>query len=306
MIAGGAPQGLDSRLYGTSLIKGLQILKCFSPEVQQRGVTELAAMLKLAKSTVSRIVRSLETEGFLCRVPGSGKYQLGLVLWGLGNLAFERSKGLVQVARPYLEELVARTRESAQTVILDGIECVRLDKIEAPQAVRAYMSVGGRFPAYVSASGQVLLAYQPESTVAALIKQGLRAYTPRTMTKGDELQRQLRQIRLQGYALNEGQYRDDVGGFGAPVRDTTGMVIGALGISIPMSRFPSRNAAKEIIELLTDITARLSREMGYMGQTGRNNPTVREARNVDERSGAAAGQAGGQHVRTDDLPSDRY
>jgi len=267
MIAGGPPQDLDSRLYGTSLIKGLQILKCFSPEAQQRGVTELAARLNLAKSTVSRIVRSLEMEGFLCRAAGSGKYQLGLVLWGLGNLAFERSRGLVQVARPYLEELVTRTKESAQTVILDGIECVRLDKIEAPQAVRAYMSVGGRFPAHVSASGQVLLAYQPESTISALIKQGLRAYTPRTITNGDELQRQLRQIRKQGYAVNEGQYRDDVGGFGAPVRDTTGMVIGALGISIPMSRFPSRNASRDVIELLTDTTARLSRELGYMGPT---------------------------------------
>jgi len=272
MIAREPSQDLDSRLYGTSLIKGLRILKCFSPEAQQRGVTELAGRFNLAKSTVSRIVHSLEMEGFLCRVPGSGKYQLGLVLWGLGNLAFERSKELVQVARPYLEELVTRTKESAQTVILDGIECVRLDKIEAPRAVRAYMSVGGRFPAQVSASGQVLLAHQPESIVSALIKRGLRAYTPRTITNGDELRRQLRQIRKQGYAVNEGQYRDDVGGFGAPVRDTTGMVIGALGISIPMSRFPTRNVSRDVIQLLTDTTARLSREMGYMGPTDRSDP----------------------------------
>jgi len=263
---------LDSRLYGTSLIKGLQIVKCFSSEAQQRGVTELAELLNLAKSTVSRIVRSLEMEGFLCRVPGSGKYQLGLVLWGLGNLAFERSRGLVEIARPFLEEMVSRTKESAQTVILDGFECVRLDKIEAPQAVRAYMSVGGRFAAHVSASGQVLLAYQPESTIAALFKRGLKGYTPKTITSGDELDQRLRAIRKQGYAINQGEYRDDVGGFGAPVRDMTGAVIGALGISMPMSRFPSRDASRALAELLIDTTTRLSREMGYMDSTGRSEP----------------------------------
>ena len=281
MIDGEPRQELDSRLYGTSLIKGLQILKCFSPESHERGITELAELLNLAKSTVSRIVHSLEMEGFLCRVPGSGKYQLGLVLWGLGNLAVERSRGLAEVARPYLEELVSRTKESAQTVILEGFECVRLDKIEASQSVRAYMSVGGRFPAHVSASGQVLLAYQPESTISALIKRGLRAYTSRTVTDGDELDRRLRVIREQGYAVNQGQYRDDVGGFGAPVRDSSGAVIAALGISIPMSRFPSRDASRAAAELLVDTTTRLSREMGYMGSTGRNEP--RRARSANKR-----------------------
>jgi len=259
-------EDVDSRLYGTSLIKGLQVLKCFTPQVQERGVSELAELLGLAKSTVSRIVRSLESEGFLSRVSRSSKYQLGIVLWGLGNIAAERRRGLVEHARPYLEELVAQTKESAQTVILDGFECVRLDKIEAPQAVRAYMSVGGRFPAYVSASGQVLLAYEPESTIAALARHGLHAYTRRTITDRRELAHCLKKIREREYAVNEGQYREDVGGFGAPIRDASGSVIGALGISIPMSRFPSPSAAKAVVRLLTDAASRLSRELGYVAR----------------------------------------
>jgi DNA-binding IclR family transcriptional regulator len=260
-------EDVDSRLYGTSLIKGLQVLKCFTPQVQERGVSELAELLGLAKSTVSRIVRSLESEGFLSRVPGSGRYQLGMVLCGLGNIAAERSRGLVEHARPYLQELVAQTSESAQTVILDGFECVRLDKIEASQAVRAYMSVGGRFPAYVSASGQVLLAHESESTIAALAKHGLHPYTRRTITDARELSRRLKRVREQGYAVNDGQYREDVGGFGAPIHDASGSVIGALGISIPMSRFPSASASKAVIRLLTDATSRLSRELGFIART---------------------------------------
>jgi DNA-binding IclR family transcriptional regulator len=259
-------QDVDSKMYGTSLLKGMQVLKCFTPDAHERGITELADLLGLAKSTALRIVRSLEAEGFLCRMPGSGKYRLGLVLWSLGNLAFERSKGLVDLARPYLQHLAEQTRESAQTVILDGFECVRLDKIEASQAVRAYMSVGGRFPAYVSAAGHVLLAYQPPVVIASLVKHGLHAYTRRTLTSGAALERRLTLVRRQGYAVNEGEYRDDVGGFGAPVRNGTGAVIGALGISVPMSRFPTAAGAKRVVQALTDATARLSRDMGYIAK----------------------------------------
>jgi IclR family KDG regulon transcriptional repressor len=273
---------VNSRLYGTSLLKGLRIMKCFNPEAQQWGITELSQLLHLAKSTVSRIVHSLEIEGFLRRVPGSGKYQLGLVLWGLGNLAFERDKGFADKARPYLDELAARVQESTQTVMLDGLECVYLDKIEAPRSVRPYMSLGARFPAYVSATGQVLLAHEPEATIAALIEQGLRPYTARTITDGDELHRRLSMIREQGYAINDGQYREEVGGFGAPVRDSTGTVIGALGITIPMSRFPARDAYPSVIEILIDVTSRLSREMGYMGPAARS-PTKPGARRAREK-----------------------
>lgn len=257
-------QDVDSKMYGTSLLKGLQVLRCFTPDAHERGISELADLLGLAKSTVLRIVRSLEAEGFLHRVPESGKYRLGLVLWSLGNMAFERSRGLAEHARPYLKELVELTRESAQTVIVDGFECVRLDKIEAPQAVRAFMSVGGRFPAYVSAAGQVLLAYQPGGTASALVRRGLRAYTRRTITSGVELERRLAQVRAQGYAVSEGEYRDDVGGFGGPIRDGTGAVVGALGIIVPMSRFPTGARARRYVQLLIGVTARLSRDLGYI------------------------------------------
>jgi DNA-binding IclR family transcriptional regulator len=279
-------EGIDSRLYGTSLIKGLQVLKCFSPEIQERGITELAQLLNLAKSTVLRIVRSLESEGFLTRVPTTGKYQLGLVLWGLGNLAFERSKGVAEAARPYLSELVQRTGESAQTIVLDGFECVRLDKIEAPQAVRAYMSVGGRFPAPVSASGLVLLANQPQAVIATVLEQGLRAYTSRTVTDTTKFSQQLRAVRAQGYAVNQGQYRDDVGGFGAPIRDGTGTVIAALGISIPMSRFPSGKRAREMIQLLTGTTARLSRSLGFIESAAAEYARARPAQPRNQRRSA--------------------
>lgn len=255
---------VDSKMYGTSLLKGLQVLKCFTPDIHERGITERAEHLGLAKSTILRIARSLEAEGFLGRMPGNGKYRLGLVLWSLGNLAFERSKGLAELARPYLHNLVERTRGSAQTVIIDGFECVRLDKIEAPQAVRAYMSVGGRFPAYVSAAGQVLLAYQPTLATASLVKRGLRAHTRRTLTSRAELDGRLALVRHQGYAVSEGEYREDVGGFGAPIRDGSGAVVGALGISIPMSRFPVGTRAKGAIQALLDVAAQLSKDLGYI------------------------------------------
>jgi IclR family KDG regulon transcriptional repressor len=257
---------VDSKMYGTSLLKGLQMLRCFTSSEYERGITELADALGLAKSTVLRIARSLEAEGFLHRVPASGRYRLGLVLWSLGNLAFERSRGLAELGHPYLNDLVDQTRESAQTVILDGLECVRLDKVEAPQAVRAYMSEGGRFPAYVSAAGQVLLAHQPGAVTTSIVKRGLQAYTPRTITRSAELERRLANVRCQGYAVSAGEYRGDVGGFGAPVRDGTGAVIGALGIVIPMSRFPTGTRARHIAQLLIEATTRLSRDLGYIAE----------------------------------------
>lgn len=256
----------DSRTCATSLLKGLKILSLFSQEGREWGVTELSAALGAAKSTVSRIARTLEVEGFLVRDPRTERFHLGLRLWELGCVAINDSVGFPEKARPYLEEIVAATHESAQAAILDGFEIVYVDKLDAPRSIRPYISLGARFPAYCTATGRALLAYQPESVVQTLIKKGLRQYTDRTIVDGTRLREELKQVRNRGYAINRGQWRDDIGGIGTPVRDRTDSVVGALGVTIPLARFP-KGVNSSIVRALLSAAERLSKDLGYIGES---------------------------------------
>jgi DNA-binding IclR family transcriptional regulator len=151
------------------------------------------------------------------------------------------------------------------------------------------MSVGGRFPAYVSAAGQVLLASQANVSAASIVRHGVRAYTRRTLTARAELERRLAQVRRQGYAVSEGEHREDIGGFGAPVRDVTGAVVGALGIIIPMSRFPSGARATRSVQALVDASNRLSRDLGYRAAEVRREPRATTAKRRAASRARAAG-----------------
>ncbi|MBI4522836.1 MAG: IclR family transcriptional regulator [Deltaproteobacteria bacterium] len=254
-----------SRTYATSLLKGLKILSLFSRQHREWGITELSLNLGLAKSTVSRIAHTLEAEGLLRREVRTGRFQLGIRLWELGCVALDDGKGFQEKARSSLDELVASSHESAQAGILDGLEIVYVDKVDAPQSLRPYTSLGARFPAYCTATGRALLAYQQDSVIKKIIKKGLRRYTERTIVDGNELREELARVRAQGYAINRGEWREDIGGIAAPVRDRTGAVIGALGVTIPLSRFPE-SAVSPMVKSVRRAAENLSRQLGYLGE----------------------------------------
>lgn len=251
-----------SRTHATSLLKGLRILCLFSRERPQWRVGEMAKAIGSAKSTVSRIARTLEREGFLVSRPDRDGYRLGLRLWYLGSSAISDVSDFPRCALPHLENLVRRVQQSVQAVILDGTEVVYVQKVDAQHSLRTYTQLGARFPSYCSATGKAMLAFQPDEVVERVIRAGLKPYTERTVTKPGWLRNELQRIRKRGYAMNKGEWRADIGGIAAPVFDRTGKAIGAIGITMPLTQYP-RETSSPIFADVVHTAQLLSAELGF-------------------------------------------
>lgn len=218
-----------------TLLKGLSVLELLSRSGQPLGVTQIARELGIAKSNVHRLMQALVDTRYVLRDDASGSYGPSVKLWELGS-AVLANLDLRRHAQRQMEALMARTGESVHLSVLDGREVVYVHKVESEQPVRAYSQIGGRAPAACVATGKVLLANSPASVLAG-IGAALQAHTGRTITDGEAFLREMRKVRMQGYAINRGEWRDGVWGIAAPVVDNRGTVIAAIGISGPAARF---------------------------------------------------------------------
>ncbi|HUH58574.1 MAG TPA: IclR family transcriptional regulator [Candidimonas sp.] len=246
-----------------TFLKGLVLLEAMAKNEKSSGVTELAAQLSLNKSNVHRLLQGLVHQGFARKVPESSRYELTTKLWELGARVFNRLDVRLETL-PYMKLLAEETQETVHLSILDGTEVLYIEKIDSPQPVRAYTTVGGRAPASCVATGKVLLAWAGNDVIALALQQ-LRPFTTKTIVDPAEFHEQFDQIRSVGYAINSGEWREQVVGVAAPLRDVTGAVVAAIGISGPAERLTPeqlRAFAPRLIELATLASKRL----GYTGR----------------------------------------
>lgn len=245
-----------------SLERALAILNQLCHGEQPTGVTEVARELRLAKSTVHRLLSTLERTGFVTRTTDA-KYRLGLKLWEMGCAAV-RELSVRDVARPIMEGLMRRTGETVHLSVCDQGEVVYIDKVDSPNPIRLHSMIGGRAPAHAVASGLAFLAFQDAATQAQVWKEGLRRFTDRTITAPGRLRRRLEEIRRDGYAFSVGAWHHGSAGVAAPIRSHTGHVVAVLSVAGPAERIVGRvpelaglvrAAAEEISQALGDPTA---------------------------------------------------
>lgn len=242
--------------------RALRLLSCFRMDQPELGVTDLSEALGLGKSNVHRILTTLMAYGFV-RQTADGRYCLGVKTWEIGWVAIHAS-GLRQQALPLMQRLVAEVGETALLAVYDKGEVVYLEKVDGAAPIRAYSEVGGRAPAHCVATGKALLAFQPSAEIERLLAQGLPRFTARSEVEPAAVRANLARVRDQGYAMNQGEWRLEVGGVAAPVWDHTGTVRAAVGISGPCSRLGAERLAA-IIPAVRARAAELSRLQGYLG-----------------------------------------
>jgi DNA-binding IclR family transcriptional regulator len=243
-----------------TFLKGLTLLEAIARSERACGVTELAEMLQLNKSNVHRLLQGLVHQGFARKAAGTGRYELTMKLWELGSHVLSRLD-VRQVAQPFLEGLAKKTSETVHLSVLDGIEVLYVAKIDSPQPVRAYTTVGGRAPAQCVATGKVQLAWADSEHVAQ-VKSALRAYTSKSITRSRDLEAEFERIRSQGYAINRGEWREQVCGVAAPIRDASGAVVAAIGLSGPADRLKPRRM-KEWGSSVMQAASQISELLGY-------------------------------------------
>jgi len=246
-----------------SIERAAAILRSFSEAEPELGVTELSQRLGLHKSTVSRMIATLQREGLVGQNPETGKYRLGVGLVSLAGVALGRIN-VRGAAQPYLDDLVQETQETVTVDILAGTLCLIVEQKESPQPVRYVSWIGRRFPLHCTASGKVFLAALPEDEQAALLAFPLQKYTAHTITSYDVFQATLKEVATNGYATTLEEYELGFCAVSVPLFDHAGNVVGAIAVSGPSFRL-SKTRFIQFVPCLQQTAAAISAELGYTG-----------------------------------------
>ena len=262
---GGAEARSRGRL--SSVAMALRLLKAFTEDEVEIGISHLARRLGVAKSTVHRLAVTLVSEGMLEQNSDNGKYRLGIALFRLGALVRHRMN-VSSEARPHLFALRELTNETVHLAVLDGTEIMYVYNLESRQAVRMQSHLGVRKPAYCTAEGQAILAFQPADLVDRVIDRGLVARTPQTVTDPGKLKKMLDLVRQRGCAIEDEESEVGMRCIAAPIRNDAGEVVAAVGVGGPVSRLSKKAIASftpHVIETAAFISARLGHRARAVG-----------------------------------------
>lgn len=244
-----------------SIQRAAMILRSFTEAEPELGVVELSRRLDLHKSTVSRILSTLQNEGLIGQNPETGKYRLGVGLISLAGVALGRLNARA-AAQPYLTDLVNATQETVNVTVLDGRECINIERAFSPQPIRYMGWIGRRTPIHCTASGKVILAYMDEAERTAVLTTPLRRYTNHTITDKTQLEQSLVDVGHDGYAIVHEEYEDGFSSIAAPIHDHQGKVTAALAVSGPTYRLRDGIIATFIPPLL-EAAQKASADLGY-------------------------------------------
>ncbi len=245
-----------------SIVRAIAILRSFSEAEPALGVNEISRRLGIHKSTVSRILSTLQKEGLVHQNLETGKYRLGVGLVSLAGVALGQID-VRQVSQEHLDTLVAISQETANVAVLDGGECVTVDRDPSPQPLRYVGWIGRRMPLHCTASGQVLLTGLSAKEREIYLPHILVSYTENTITHHTLLQARLRQVQQQGYAIVQEEFEAGFNAVAAPVYDQSSTMSAAISIAGPSYRLGVKEMMN-LIEPLCQATQAASRELGYI------------------------------------------
>lgn len=245
----------------TTLAKGLKMLEALARSHGPRGVSELGRELGMTRSNAHRLLQTLSALGYVRHDPSLGQYEATLRLFELGSAVISR-RDIRTISQPLMQELRQRVDENVILAVRDGCEIVILDRVEGTRTLRTYTPLGSRNPMHSTSAGKLLLAHAPDDIVSTVM-QSLEKFTARTIASKAKLLAELARIRAQGYATAQAEWREDVGGVCAPVRQSDGTVVAALGVSGPIGRFKLANIKAHLPHLLAT-TQEISKRLGYL------------------------------------------
>lgn len=246
-----------------SLMKALRILKLFQSDKPGWTAREVEESLGYHKSSVQRLVSTLEKEGFLERSnENRAGFRLGPQLIYLSNVAAQGAD-LQRVARPSLERLAQLTKETAHLCVVDESQCYYLDKIDSPQSIRIVTYVGQRLYLHCTGVGKALMSgMNPDEVDIIIDERGLLRFTPNTITSRDQLLEELQRIRDRGFAIDNEEFEVGLKCIAAPIFDSKGAVVAAMSFSGPSQRL-TPELMDQYTSYVKDATLEVSMRLGY-------------------------------------------
>jgi IclR family KDG regulon transcriptional repressor len=242
--------------------RAAQILDCFGFDHQELSVSEIGAKTGLHRSTAHRILMALEYNDLIKQNPSTGKYHLGIKLFKLGHQAVSQLN-LREICRPFLSRLMNDTKETIHLAVLDDDQVLYLDKVEGPHALRMPSRVGRYIPTYCTSLGKAMLSCLDDQEVKSILRrQTLKPHTENTVKNINQLLADLRSVRKRGYAVDNEEIEIGLRCVGAPLRDYTGGMVGAISVAAPSARLSEKNTPVTG-RMVIAIAGEISEQLGF-------------------------------------------
>ena len=249
-----------------SVDRALTILELLAAD-GQLGVTEIAGLLEVHKSTASRLLATLQAHGLAEQLPDRGHYQLGVGVLRLAGVTRARLD-VVRESRSVTRDLARSVDETVNIVVMSGRDALYLDQIAGQSALQIHNWVGQRNPMYATANGRVLLAYQSDSERDAILTAAgpdgrFPQLTEHTLTTREAVLARLETVRRDGYAVVVDELEVGLTAIAAPIRGSDGEVLASVSVSGPTFRVADR-----VPVIVTEVLAAaisISERMGWTG-----------------------------------------
>ncbi|MBM7623917.1 IclR family transcriptional regulator [Sporohalobacter salinus] len=246
-----------------SVDRALIILEALANKGSPMTLSSLAEKIDLNISTVHRLLNTLRVRGFIEQEEDNGKYYLGLKTFEIGNAA-KKNIDLITISKPYLQDLVDQCNETANLAILDKGQVVYVDQVASTNMVKMFAQIGSRGPAYCTGTGKALIAYEdPKRWADLFAEMEFQKFTDNTKVTPEILEKELKEIRQHGYAVDRGEMEEGVRCVAAPIKNHEGDVIAAVSVSGPSIRMTEEYIEEEVITAVVEVANQISSRLGY-------------------------------------------
>ncbi|NLJ89436.1 MAG: IclR family transcriptional regulator [Clostridiales bacterium] len=257
----------EKQPYGTVLIKAASILDYLAESKEPQALNQIASATDITNSTTSKILDTLILIGYVKKNIGTKKYELGSALIKYAN-QYLANLDISKIAYPYLKKLQVELNETIHLGILEGDEILTINKIESQKPVVCLNStIGLTKPLYCSAMGKAVLAIMSDDDINEYLDNiDLRAYTDKTITNKEELLKEIKDIRKNGYAVDNEEYEEDVYCIGVAL-SLGSQIYGAFSVSVPVYRITteeSENIVKEMLKTKININRELEQHYLFL------------------------------------------
>lgn len=258
MNSSDSPDSLsESERYVVPNVRNAGKILLFLSERPGQRVIDVARTLELPQTTTLRILRTLKLDGFV--EESAGRFALGTMSLRLGLTGLQQRE-LRPMALPFLQRLATNCHQTAHLAVLSGDSSLLVEVADSPNPVRAASRPGTLAYLHCSATGKTFLAFcKPESYLKE--HKWIRR-TSHTKTTAAALLKEIQLVRKQGYAVDDEEYHEGVRCVAAPVRDVSGAVVAAIGITGAAAQI-SKARLKRYAGLVMDEANELSASLGY-------------------------------------------
>lgn len=248
-----------------SLERAFKLLEAIAATRDGVGLAELAKDCSLHSSTAFHLVKTLVGLGYVKQSSQTRKYHLGPMVYGLAANSLDEIE-LVGIASPILDALARGTGESTHLGIRTGADVIVAARFDAPSNVQMSIRTRGLRPAHATAVGKILMAERSESEIERFLATHVfEALTPNTITDADRFRKELADVRRTGMAFDDGEFNQEMRCVAVPVREFSGEIIAAVGLSGPIWRL-NFQALNDKASVVKEAAAELSRQLGYNGE----------------------------------------